>query len=408
MANPEQLKVLTGGISAWNRWRAEHPDQRPDLCFEDLSEEDLSYANLMAADLRGANLRGAKLIGADLMAAFLIGAKLSGANLSGADLRDADLRDADLGGANLSGANLMDADLGGANLSGANLSGANLSGANLRDADLGGANLSGAKLSGADLSGAQFIGADLGDADLGGANLRRTLFVNSFLMSTKGLDSAIHLGPSTLDHTTFANSAKNLPPVFLRGVGLPDWLIESYQGYLGSPITFYSCFISYSHKDQLLARRLHDALQGRGIRCWLDEKQLLPGDDIYEEVASGIRLWDKILLCCSECSLTSWWVDNEIDSAFKKEQRLMKERREALQGRRVLALIPLNLDGYLLSGKWQSGKAEQVTSRLAADFTGWEQDNPTFEEQFERVVSALRLDEQGREKPPPPRLLKLL
>jgi len=137
-------------------------------------------------------------------------------------------------------------------------------------------------------------------------------------------------------------------------------------------------------------------------------EQLLPGDDIYEEVASGIRLWDKILLCCSECSLTSWWVDNEIDSAFKKEQRLMKERREALQGRRVLALIPLNLDGYLLSGKWQSGKAEQVTSRLAADFTGWEQDNPTFEEQFERVVSALRLDEQGREKPPPPRLLKLL
>jgi hypothetical protein len=68
------------------------------------------------------------------------------------------------------------------------------------------------------------------------------------------------------------------------------------------------------------------------------------------------------------------------------------------RGAKVLALIPLNLDGFLF--KWTSGKAEEVKSRLAADFTGWKRSHKKFEAQFEHVVLALRSDDGAREASP--------
>jgi hypothetical protein len=160
---------------------------------------------------------------------------------------------------------------------------------------------------------------------------------------------------------------------------------------------FFSCFISYNHTDAVFARRLHDRLQDRGIRCWLDEYKMLPGDDIYTQIDHGIRLWDKVLLCCSTAALTSWWVDHEIDLAFEKERQLMRTR-----GEKVLALSPLNLDGFL--HQWPSGKAQQVRSRLAANFVGWTEDSTVFDRQVERVIRALRSDPGAREEPPVSRL----
>jgi hypothetical protein len=65
----------------------------------------------------------------------------------------------------------------------------------------------------------------------------------------------------------------------------------------------------------------------------------------------------------------------------------------------VLSLIPLNIDGFMFSDEWASGKRQQLKERLAANFTGWETDNAKFEEQFERVVKALQTEGAMEEAP---------
>jgi uncharacterized protein YjbI with pentapeptide repeats len=272
---------------------------------------------------------------------------------------------------------------------------ADASGADLSRVDLTGADLRGADLTAAILYVANFTWASLRKADLSNTRLFETVFGSTDLRDTKGLENCIFDGPCTLDHRTIQLSG-GLPRPFLRGCGLPDSLIEYLPSHLEEAIQFFSCFISYSHADKSFARLLHDTLQGRGVRCWLDEKQMLPGDDIYEQVDRAIRQWDKILLCCSEASLTSWWVDNEIGTALEREQQLTKER-----GKKVQAIIPLNLDGYIFGNGWKSGYRAQIRRRLAADFRGWDGTHKTFESAVEMVIHALRADEGAR--PPAPR-----
>jgi TIR domain/Pentapeptide repeats (8 copies) len=285
---------------------------------------------------------------------------------------------------------LKEANLCKANLSEADLSWTNLFEANLKEANLSKADLSGANLWNVILDNTIFQRAIVGSTIFGGVDLS----------SCSGLDLVEHEGPSTLGVDSIIHSKGRIPESFLRGVGLPDDWINYIPSLVGEGIQFFSCFISYSSMDKAFAVRLHDALQSKGIRCWLDEKQLLPGHDISRELERGIYSWDKFLLCASKNSLTSWWVDNEIKTTFEKERALRKER-----GKPILKLIPLNLDGYMFTAEWDLGVlANEIRGRVAADFRDWQTDDAKFNDQVNRVIKALRTDEGAIGPSPPSRL----
>ena len=119
----------------------------------------------------------------------------------------------------------------------------------------------------------------------------------------KGLETIDHRGPSTIGIDTIYKSRGKIPEVFLRGCGVPDEFIAYIGSMVGRPIEFYSCFISYSTKDQEFAERLYADLQAKGVRCWFAPHDMKGGRKLHEQIDEAIRLHDKLLLILSEHSM---------------------------------------------------------------------------------------------------------
>jgi hypothetical protein len=346
MANEEHLAILRQGVVVWNRWREANPDVEPDL-----TEADLHLTNLL-----GANFRLTRLVGANLY----------NAGLSRTNLGRADLSAADLTGANLSGATLTGAIFTGANLNRVRLIGANLTEANLLMAN--------------------FIGADLTGANLTRASLNGTLFANTDLSTVIGLDTVWHYGPSEIGINTLYMSHGNIPEVFLRGCGVADAHIEYLPSLLGAiePIQFYSCFISYSTKDEAFARRLYERMQAAHLRVWFASDDIKGDDKLHEQIERAIQLHDRLLLVLSKHSLASAWVQLELRRA---------RRAELTSGRRKLFLIRL-MDFEALQ-EWEchdsrtgGDLAEEVRQYFIPDFSDWK-NHDAFESSFSKLMRDL-------------------
>jgi hypothetical protein len=360
MANEEHLAMLRQGTDAWNHWRKHRPGIGPDLRGADLREAHLSGANLNAADLRGANL---------------VEVDLSGADLGGADLGRADFFRADLSEVNLYKAKLNRTDLSGAHLSGAHLGGADLGGANLRWTNLSEANLTGADLSRANLSEANLSGADFSEA-----RVRSTVFADVDLSEAKGIDMVVHEGPSSIGMDTIYRSHGKIPEAFLRGAGLPDEFITSIHDLFVQPIQFYSCFISYSSKDQEFAERLHADLQDKKVRVWFAPEDLKIGDPFRQRIEESIRVYDKLLVVLSENSVNSTWVASEVEAAFEKERKN--------PGRTVL--FPIRLDDGVMDTS-EAWAADIRRTRHIGDFTRWK-DHDAYKKAFDRLLRDLKAE----------------
>src|SRR5271165_5766802 len=349
MDRDEAIKLLKGGkegVAEWNLLRL--PTQPiPDLSNADLQGTNLIGANLFSAALENADMRGALLVKANLSQARMRGVDLVGAALNEATLHQTSLIKADL------------------------------SYSVLRKADFLGAVLSQANLSGSQLDGCNFEGAICGS----------TIFGDVDLSGALGLETIVHVTASTVGIDTLFRSKGKIPEGFLRGCGVPDALIVQQRALVGAmePIQFYSCFISYSSKDQPFAERLYSDLQGKGVRCWYAPEDLKIGEKIRVGIDESIRIHDKLLLVLSKNSVASDWVEKEVETAMEKERQ-----------RKRVVLFPIRLDDAVM--KMETGwPADIRRSRNIGDFKKWKI-HDAYQKTFDRLLRDLKAEESTKAK----------
>lgn len=408
MANPEHLAKLREGVEAWNAWRAANRNIRFDLSGIDSKE----YYKRMELGYRRMELVGFDFSGVgslsrsefELTTESVVSALLAmetwqnpfewdnGGTHSYADIRSAHLQYADLTKCMLIGADLRRTDLTGADLSEvkgrwALLKDSNLSETIFRNADLSladfrGSELSYANFSGADLRGARFDNAHVIETTFDGAKLDWAIFSSTTLAGldlseADGLSASTHFGVSYLDIHTFVRSGGRISHNFLKGCGIPDSFILYSESLVGAAIEFYSCFLSYSTKDQDFADRLYGNLQAKGVRCWFAPVDLKIGDRFRIRIDESIRLHDKLLLILSERSIASPWVEDEVESALERERR---------DGKPVL--FPVTLDDAVWDTK-VAWAASMRRMRHIGDFRKWK-DHQAYLKAFERLLGDLK------------------
>jgi hypothetical protein len=143
------------------------------------------------------------------------------------------------------------------------------------------------------------------------------------------------------------------------------------------PILYHSCFISYSSKDETLARRLHADLQANGVRCWFAPHDLKIGDKFRERIDEAIHVQERLLLLLSEHSIASAWVENEVEAALEKEDQQQRE-----------VLFPVRLDDAVMQSS-QAWAATLRRTRHIGDLTNWTKPE-AYQIAFDRLLRDLR------------------
>jgi hypothetical protein len=105
------------------------------------------------------------------------------------------------------------------------------------------------------------------------------------------------------------------------------------------------------------------------------------GSRIRPMIDESIRVYDKLLLVLSEKSVSSQWVEQEVETALRKERQ---------HGGTVL--FPIRLDNsVLMIGEGWSALVKDT--RHVGDFTNWKS-HDDYQKAFDRLLCDLRAEEK--------------
>ena len=125
----------------------------------------------------------------------------------------------------------------------------------------------------------------------------------------------------------------------------------------------YDIFISHSSGDQAFAGRLASELQLQGYKIWLEDRKILVGHNIVDEIYKGIANSKFVVVLLSKAACESEWVKEVFTSARMTE---IEQRRTVILPAKIEDCeipAPLNTKKYAdFTKDWNLGFRELVTA----------------------------------------------
>lgn len=131
-----------------------------------------------------------------------------------------------------------------------------------------------------------------------------------------------------------------------------------------------SVFISHSSADKDFARKLTSALRKSGIEVWIDEAEIKGGSSLFDRISAGLIETDYLVVILSPNSVSSEWVNREINSALLEEI----EKKQV----RVIPVLYKSCEIPVF-----------LRPKLYLDFRDTENDTNSFEVGVSRIINAI-------------------
>ena len=91
-------------------------------------------------------------------------------------------------------------------------------------------------------------------------------------------------------------------------------------------IESFDVFLSHSSRDKDIVGRLASRLRAAGLAVWLDGERIRPGDNIVEQIESGLRSSRFVIVCLSKALAQSNWVRREYGPLLHREVTQRRRR----------------------------------------------------------------------------------
>src|ERR1700733_10890904 len=122
---------------------------------------------------------------------------------------------------------------------------------------------------------------------------------------------------------------------------------------LGRP----TVFVSYASQDQIVADAVCEALERRGIACWIAPRDVTPGEFYADAIVRALNEARILVLVLTENSVASPHVLREIERTSAKRHPIISLRIGSL-------VLPPALEYFLSASRWLEARTTGIDSAL--------------------------------------------